>query len=96
MPLVEKFTEEYQGKDVVVLAMNVRENRRKDVPAFIKSHGYTPRVVYGDDKVYQDYGIRGIPHMVVIDQNGVIRYTNVGYAPRLDETLAWQVDSLLR
>lgn len=79
-----------------MLAMNVRENRRKDVPAFAKAQGLRARVVYGDDKVYQDYGIRGIPHMVVIDRNGMIRYTNVGYAPRLDETLSWQVDSLLK
>jgi thiol-disulfide isomerase/thioredoxin len=95
MPLVEKFWEENKGNDVVVLSLNIRENRRKDVPAFIQKSGYTFRVLYGDDKVYNDYGIRGIPHMVVIDKDGFIRYTNIGYSPRLDETLTWQVNSLL-
>jgi tetratricopeptide (TPR) repeat protein len=95
MPLVEEFWRKYQDQDVVVLSMNVRENRRKDVPPFIQDNGYTFRVVFGDDKVYNDYGIRGIPAMFVIDQSGIIRYKHIGYNPRLSETLGWQVENLL-
>ena len=92
---MEDFWKKYQDRDVVVLAMNVRENRRGSVPDFWKNSGYTIPVVYGDTKVYNDYGIRGIPAMFVIDRDGVIRYKHIGYSPRLDETLGWQVESLM-
>ena len=95
MPLLEDFWQDYQDRDVVVLSMNMMERRRQDVPGYIAEHGYTFRVVYGEDQLRSDYGIRGIPHMVVIDKEGIIRYKNIGYSPKLEETLGWQVEELL-
>jgi tetratricopeptide (TPR) repeat protein/peroxiredoxin len=96
MPLIQEFWTKYQDKDVMVLGMNIRERQRKQVPAFIQKSGYTYPIVYGEEKVCTDYGVRGIPHLVVIDKNGVIRYINIGYSPDLTEKLSWQVDSLLK
>ena len=77
------------------MGMNVRERQRKQVPDFIQKSGYTFPIVYGEEKVCTDYGVRGIPHLTVIDKQGIVRYMHIGYSPDLAEKLGWQVESLL-
>ena len=78
------------------MGMNVRERQRKEVPGFVQKSDYTFPIVYGDEKVCTDYGVRPLPHLVVIDKEGIVRYVHIGYSPDLAEKLGWQVESLLK
>jgi len=41
------------------------------------------------------YGVRSIPVTYVLDQDGIIRHTHVGYGRALPERLADEIASLL-
>jgi thioredoxin-related protein len=57
--------------------------------------GYQFNVLFGDKDITDKYGVTGIPTLVVIDKNGVIRYKHIGYDPLADQLLAWEAESLL-
>jgi thioredoxin-related protein len=45
--------------------------------------------------IAKDYGINGYPHLLIIDQKGVIRDKHIGYAPDLFDQVIKSVDALL-
>lgn len=47
---------------------------------FIADHSLPWPVVYGERSVFEAYGVTGIPHVTVIDRNGVVRKIKVGYS----------------
>lgn len=61
---------------------------------FMKAKAITWPVVFSRERVMNpDYGVSGIPHLVVIDPDGVLRYESSGLQK---EGLTAQVDALLR
>jgi thiol-disulfide isomerase/thioredoxin len=61
-----------QTKDVVAESV---------LPAFIQRHRITLPVAIADQNVFESLGIRGIPHYVLIDRQGVVRYSTPGRPP---------------
>jgi thiol-disulfide isomerase/thioredoxin len=64
--------------------------------------GYLPEmeitwpVVFSKQNVFNpDYGVRGIPHVAIIDTNGVVRYRGLHPAGSMDEKTS-KIDGLLR
>jgi peroxiredoxin len=74
MPELEQLHKQYTDQGVVVLAINVEENR-DDVAEFIADNGYTLTVLLDTDgQVTDAYGVQGIPHTVIIDREGEMHY----------------------
>jgi len=62
----------YNAKGLVLLNINVMESREK-ASAFSKKHDLPfPTLLDGDGKVYQSYGVVGVPVKALIDRNGRI------------------------
>lgn len=58
--------------------MNIKEEPGK-IRDFVKDHGINyPIALDSDGSVANEYGVRGIPTVLLIDQKGVIRYRNYG------------------
>ena len=96
MPLINEFTHEQAGKDVKVFSINVWENGRGNPEEFMKENEYSMILLYGTDSTAADYGVRGIPFLCVIDQEGNIRYKeNQGFHEGLKENLTWWTEDLL-
>jgi len=71
LPHLNELVARYKGKPVQFIAVG-HENQRK-VAWFLKSHPIDAWIALDLDlSVYKDYSAFGIPHCVVIDQNGVI------------------------
>lgn len=69
--------EAYALKGCTFLAVNIDDERGKmDAFLQVKSLPYT--VLYDDQDVHRTYGIRGIPHFVIIDEQGIIRERVIG------------------
>jgi len=63
---------------VVVLAVNVGETRDK-VAGFVSDLGYTFTVlVDSDDRVTERYGVKGIPHTLIVDRDGEVHAVLAG------------------
>ena len=94
MPVLNEFVRNNMREDVKVFSIDVWEKGRKRQKRFMEENGYEMTLLYGDDKIVSEYGIRGIPYLCVIDKEGKIRYEETGYSPRLAENLIWWTESL--
>ena len=73
MPSMEKLNAAMAEDDFVMLAINVEENGREVIPAFLKKTPHSFSVLYDDQGVVQDlYGVYKFPESYVIRKDGVI------------------------
>ena len=101
-PYLQKVYEKYQkNPHVAFLAVDSWE-RMKDIPAtvanakkFMNDNKYTFPVVL-DDKVAERYNVTGIPTKFIIDKNGDIAFTTIGFdGPGMEDELTQQIEILL-
>ena len=95
MPLLQEFVER-KPEGVEFISMDVWEDDTSLVKPFVADFGYTFNVLYGDRQIASAYEVTGIPTLVVIDKDGVIRYRHIGYDPGADQILLWQTEELLK
>jgi len=73
MPSMEKLNAAMADDDFVMLAINVEENGRTVIPAFLEKTPHTFSVLYDDLAVVQElYGVYRFPESFVIRKDGVI------------------------
>ena len=78
LPDIEKVYQEYKDKNLVVLAINIGEDKNT-VQGFITKNNYHFNVLLdSDQRVTQAYGISPIPVSIFIDKNGNITTGKVG------------------
>ncbi len=83
MPDIERVYQEYTDKDVVVLAVNQREDP-ETVKRFMESLNLSlPVLLDSSGEVGRRYRVSGIPTSFFVDPKGVIREMNVGTMTRL-------------
>ncbi len=99
MPWLARFDKEMGARpDVVLISVNVWERfpageKAGKVAEFAKEHGIGWTVALAENKVADEFGVRGIPTFFVIGPDGKIRYRTSGYQAFLDETLGWMVEA---
>lgn len=94
MPALQRVHEAYADAPVTVLGMNAFE-RGGDAAAYMRAQGYTYRTVLEADAVARRYGVSGIPALLVIDAQGRVAWTEVGFRADLEDALREVVDGLL-
>lgn len=95
IPDLISIQDEYK-KDVVIIGVSLDgEKTIKDVPGFVKSYAINYPIVYGNEKVVNDYGgIEGIPTAFVVDKKGNIVDKHVGLVPK--DTYVNKIKELLK
>lgn len=83
-------------KDVVIIGVSLdNEKTIKDVPGFAKQYGINYPIVYGNQKVVDDYGgIQGIPTAFIVDKKGNVADMHVGLVPK--DTYVNKIKELLK
>jgi thiol-disulfide isomerase/thioredoxin len=61
-----------QTKDVVAESV---------LPTYIQHHRITLPIAIADQNEFESLGIKGIPHYVLIDRQGLVRYSSAGRLP---------------
>ncbi len=95
MPLLQEF-HDVRGNDMKYFAVNIWQEDTTQVRPYLSKYGYTFNILFGSSGTATDYGVKGIPTMIVIDKQGKIRFQHIGYRPDIDEVLGWQLDELLK
>ncbi len=73
MPSMEALNQAMAGEDFVMLAINVEQDGRSSVPAFLEKSPHTFTVLYDDQGVVQQlYGVYKFPESFVIRKDGII------------------------
>jgi len=80
MPAFESLYAEYKSKGLIVVAVNVGQ-QRDAVSAFIKKMGLSYPVVLDPDSIAaRNYGVFGLPRTFFLDRAGRIKYKILGEA----------------
>jgi len=78
LPMVQDIAGEFKGKPLAVYAISIMDEPGR-VRQFLGSAGVTlPVAIDGFGDLADLYGVRGIPHTVVIGKDGVVRSVHVG------------------
>lgn len=83
---LEKYSKNENIKFLFVDAWERVPNKKDNAEKFIKEHQYPFHVLLDqDNKVIDSYKVTGIPTKFIIDKNGKIRFTKIGYAGNEDQ-----------
>lgn len=89
MPDVKKIWSKYNGKQFVMIGVNLDRDERA-FKSYMKEQGITwPQFFDGggwNNKIARLYGVRAIPYAVLIDQDGVVKATGLR-GPRLSSKI---------
>ena len=81
MPFLQEIYDEWSGKGLILLAVNIGESSSK-VKEFLQKHNLSLPVLLDTKKVAaQKYNIAGIPTTFFIDKDGIIREIFLGAFP---------------
>ena len=96
MPELQKLHEEYWGRGVEILAVNLGEGPKR-IREFIERRGYTFRVVEDrNSDIGKIFGVTSIPVQVVVGMDGCVEWIQVGLQAKEDggtATAARQIGS---
>ncbi|HAQ67112.1 MAG TPA: hypothetical protein DCR70_05115 [Phycisphaerales bacterium] len=93
MPSIQKISEDYKGKDVVILGVNTWEKKEGAGKKYMNDKGYTYGCLLAGDDLAVAYGISGIPTLIVIGKDGKIEKIEVGFGPEGDKGLRTAIDA---
>ena len=82
-PFLERIYKAHGEEKVTIVG--VSQNDEKDTAAFLKEHGVTFRTLIEDPKSYaasNAYGLTNVPSLFLIDQDGQIEVSSVGWVKK--------------
>jgi thiol-disulfide isomerase/thioredoxin len=96
MPIVAGVAEDFKDRDVVLYAVNLREDK-ETIEGFLKEHQLTLNVALDPDGSSGDaYAVEGIPQTVLIGRDGRVEAVHVGLLPDLKKKLTSELESLVK
>lgn len=92
---VEKYQEDPTVEFLFVNTWQKEEDKKKNARDYITKHDYPFHVLMDvEDKVVEAFKVRGIPTKFIIDKNGNIRFTKIGYGGN-DEKMIKELDIMI-
>lgn len=94
MPILEKLAEERKG--VVLRPINVGPEEPEKILGFMKDQGLSADVaIDASGQAGKNYKVNGLPHIVIVDKNGIIQAVYVGMPQDFEARAAKVLDTLL-
>jgi len=95
MPGVQKLHEEFAGRPVAVLGVNVSESG--DPKAYMAGKGFTYDLILNGEAMARKYNVQGIPRFVVLGLDGsTVLLDKTGYSPDNDKQIAAAIEKELK
>ncbi len=95
MPLLDEWTRNYLPQNAVVFSINVWEEDREGAIRFMNENQYAMHLLFGTDELTEAYGVGGIPYICLIDEQGMVRFSEIGYNPDLVSVINGWMDTIL-
>lgn len=97
IPVLQALHEKY-GKDGLMI-VGLSNEEPETVTPFAKEEGMTYTIIgdpAGVSQAMQDYGVSGIPAMIVLDKAGQVRHEEKGFNPDTGSGTAVTLDALIQ
>lgn len=95
LPNVAALAKKMEGRDVVFYAVNLMETKEK-AAAFMEKEKLEIGVALDTEgKAAKAFSVKGIPHLVVIGPDGLVRQVHVGFDPGGATRLEGEIEALL-
>jgi thiol-disulfide isomerase/thioredoxin len=92
-PALVRLSHRFQSRGLKVVGVDVDQDGPGLVPLFAQRFGVDYPLVYDDGQVSEQYNIRGLPTVVLIDRQGRIAHVHTGAAT--EDDLADLIEGLL-
>lgn len=92
-PTLQRLSNRYESRGLVVVGINVDEDGPAGVPAFQRRYGLSYTQTAGTGDVQRAWDIRYLPTTVLIDRNGMIRRVATG--DESEASLAHEIEKYL-
>jgi len=74
MPYVKNIAADYAAYGVKFVAIDAKEDGQGDPKAYVRALGFKPIAITNGDKIADDYGIKYIPGVLIVDGKGVVAW----------------------
>ena len=72
MPHLKKIEKDYADRGMRVIAINAKEQDDGDPRGYMRSKGYSFLTVLNGDSIAEDYAVKFIPGLMVVDAKGLV------------------------
>ncbi|OGW18323.1 MAG: hypothetical protein A2072_03215 [Nitrospirae bacterium GWC1_57_7] len=93
IPAMEQLHKEYSAKGLVLLGISLDHGDWDYVKSFRQEDGITYPILKGNDDISEQYMVRTIPYLVLLDKEGVVRRRITG--PGGEDTIKKDLQGLL-
>jgi len=95
MPILSNWIQKQMPEGVEVFSINIWETDTDKALAYFRENKFAMTLLIGFDNLAVAYGVEGIPHLAVIDQDGFIRFEESGFNENLADHLNYWTQFLL-
>jgi cytochrome c biogenesis protein CcmG/thiol:disulfide interchange protein DsbE len=85
-PHIQSLHDQFKDKGLMVLGIDTNEPPETARKYFVDDKFTFANLLGSGNNVIKDYGANGIPLMVIIDKEGIVRYAHRGWGSRMDLT----------
>ena len=74
MPYLKNINADYSSYGVKVVAIDAKEDGQGDPRAYVRALGFKPIAIANGDAIADDYGIKYIPGVLIVDGKGTVAW----------------------
>lgn len=93
IPHLNEVAKKFKGSNVEFLGIS--HEGKNVVNKFLSKSEFDYHICINGGKVFNKYGVTGIPTHVLIDAKGRIRYKHIGFTPNIGDRLKEEIETLL-
>jgi peroxiredoxin len=94
IPELNSLQERYKARGFTVIAVSL-DNGDVDLAEFVRSNAITYPVVLGSEEVSQRYNVNSVPVSFLIDKEGRIIHTYMGFTDTMKDEIASQLEKII-
>ncbi len=87
LPALQALHIKYKDKGLRIIGIDPYDKKEDDIAAFLAKRGVTYTVLLEGKDATKDYRISGYPTLYLIDRNGKIVFTQVGYGKGIEDVI---------
>lgn len=80
LPFLNELHRKYAKQGLQIVGMNVDEGAERDLKAFIAEKGLSYTIVMAPRRLQNDYGVRALPVMFILDKQGKVVEQMLGFS----------------